>query len=66
MNKWTGDLIGKMHNYHVTYDELSTKLGISKGYISMVLNGRRTPPGAQERFEKALEELIKCKEQERS
>lgn len=58
MNKWTGELIGKMHNFRITYDELAAHMGISKGYISMVLNSKRTPAGAQERFEKALEEII--------
>ena len=38
---WTGVLVGKMHNKGVTYDELAAQLGVSKGYVSMVLNGAR-------------------------
>ena len=56
--KWTGDIVGKMHNNRVTYDELASKLGVTKAYISMILNGARNPAGAQERFETALNELI--------
>ena len=64
--KWTGTLIGNMHNNKVSKSELAKYMGLSVEYVSMVLNGKRTPDEAQERFEKALDELIKCKEQERS
>lgn len=60
--QWTGDIVGKMHNYCISYDELSEKLGYAKGYISMVLNGHRNPKNAEQTFRKALDELIKEKE----
>lgn len=56
--KWTGELIGKMHNYRISYDDLGKKMGITKGYISQVLNGARKPPNAQLRFENAVSALI--------
>jgi len=56
--KWTGRLIGRMHNERVTYDELGAELGVSKAYISMVLNGRRKPHGIRERMESALNAII--------
>ena len=56
--KWTGQLIGRMHNYNVTYDDLSKKMRLSKGYISQVLNCTRKPPNAQLRFENAVNEII--------
>lgn len=56
--KWTGDLIGKMHVNDVTYDDLANELGISKGYISMILNGNRTPADAKERMQAALERIL--------
>ena len=56
--KWTGRLIGRMHNEGVTYDELGAALGIGKGYISMILNGRRKPEGIRERMENALDQII--------
>lgn len=62
MDKWTGELIGKMHNHKVTLAELAARLGITKGYVSMVLNCQRTPPGAQERFNKAVDEIIRERE----
>lgn len=59
MDKWTGELIGKMHNNCVTFDDLAQKLGLTKGYVSMILHCKRTPANAKERFETALEEIIK-------
>ena len=33
LEKWTGDLIGKMHNSKVTYDEVAAELGCTKTYL---------------------------------
>lgn len=59
--KWTGILIGKMHNENITYDDLADELGCTKAYISMILNGARKPPNAKERLEKAFKNIIKKK-----
>ena len=56
--KWTGDLGGRMHINRVTLTEMGNELGISKNYVGMILNGVRTPPGAQQRFETALERIL--------
>lgn len=57
--KWTGRLVGKMHNERVTFDELAKEMGVSKPYVSMLLNGKRKPPNIQKRMEAALEAIIK-------
>ena len=57
--KWTGILIGKMHNNSISKKDLADKLNFSQEYISMVLNGKKTPKGARERFEAAVDEIIK-------
>ena len=59
VEKWTGRLIGKMHNNGVSMADLATELGVTKAYISMILNGARKPPGAKERLEAAVAEIIK-------
>lgn len=58
---WTGVLIGRMHNENVTADDLAKELGYCKGYISMILNGERSPKGCREKFENAFEEILKRK-----
>ena len=55
---WTGDLIGKMHTLEVTQDELAEELGITKSYVSMILNGARSPADAKERFQAALDAIL--------
>lgn len=57
--KWTGRLIGRMHNERITYEQLANEMGVNKAYISMILNGKRKPPNIQKRMEDALEAIIK-------
>ena len=56
--KWTGRLIGKMHNERVTMEELGAEMGVTKAYVSMILNGARKPAGVQERIEAAFESVV--------
>ena len=58
---WTGVLVGKMHNKGVTYDELAAQLSVSKGYVSMVLNGARKPADARQRFNDAFAAIVESK-----
>lgn len=57
-DKWTGRLIGRMHNEDVTYEELGKELGIGKGYVSMILNCERKPKGMQAKMEAAFDAII--------
>ncbi len=57
--KWTGRLIGRMHNERITYEQLANEMGVNKAYISMILNGKRKPANIQKRMETALEAIIK-------
>lgn len=57
--KWTGRLIGRMHNERITSEQLANEMGVNKAYISMILNGKRKPPNIQKRMEAALEAIIK-------
>lgn len=56
--QWIADLVGQMHKYRITMKMLADKLGVTREYVSMVLNGHREPAGAEEKFSKAVEELI--------
>ena len=57
--QWTGEVVGKMHVYSITGQEIADQMGVTKAYISMLLNCRRTPKDAQTRVETALNRLIK-------
>ena len=58
---WPGRLIGEMHNHNVTYEELAAELGVTKPYISMILNGARKPNGIRKRMEDAFKEVVRKK-----
>lgn len=55
---WTGNLIGKMHNKGITYDDLAEEMGVTKSYISMILNGKRKPPDIRARMYAAVSNII--------
>lgn len=56
--KWTGDLVGLMHNHKISFQALADELGVTNRYVSMVLNGHRDPPGAEDKFRAAVNELV--------
>lgn len=58
IEKWTGRLIGRMHNEKLRFEDLAKELGCTKAYVSMVLNGKRKPPDARKRFEAALDSIV--------
>ncbi len=58
---WTANLAGKMHLYNISRQDIADKLGVTKAYVGQVLNGTRNPKGAQEKFEKAVEDIISKK-----
>ena len=41
--KWTGPLVGKMHNNGIDLTDLADELRVNKSYVGMVLNGERSP-----------------------
>lgn len=56
--KWTGVLIGKMHNERITYLDLAKEMSVTKSYISMILNGTRKPKGIRKRMEDAFASIV--------
>lgn len=62
--QWTGALIGKMHQHKISKSDLAQEAGISREYASMVLNGHRSPQGAEEKLTAALDRIIERKASE--
>ena len=56
--KWTGALIGKMHNNGIKQKDLAEKLGVTNAYAGMILRGERKPPNVRQRMGNAVDELI--------
>lgn len=56
--RWTGRLVGKMHNERVTLQDMADEMGVTRSYVSQVLNGKKTPSGARDRFEVAFKNIL--------
>ncbi len=62
--EWTGNLVGLMHNHKITNRMLAKELNCTDRWVSMVLNGHRSPPNAEETFTRAVNRLIQKNSQE--
>lgn len=60
--KWTGDIVAQLHLNRIAKSDLALKLGCTAEWVSLVLNGKRSPEGAEEKFRAAVTELIKERE----
>ena len=56
--KWTGNLVGKMHNHRITNKMLADELGCTDRWVSAVLNGHRESSGAEQQFNDAVNRII--------
>jgi lambda repressor-like predicted transcriptional regulator len=59
--KWTGQLVGEIHNAGVTIKEVAIEAGMNPKYISTVLNSDADAPKAEARLRAALSRLIERK-----
>lgn len=55
---WTGRIVGLLHMHRITQAELASELGITAQYVSMVLNGKKTSKGIDERMENAIQAIV--------
>ena len=58
LSQWTGELVGKLHLHGITQLELANELGYSPEYVSSVLNGKRSPKEAEQKFNDAFIRII--------
>lgn len=56
--QWTADLVGKLHKHGITRKQLADEIGVTREYVSIVLNGHKEPAGAERNFTDALDRLI--------
>lgn len=56
--QWIGDFVGRMHRYRVTITQIAQEMGVTREYLSMILNGHREPTGIDKRMNEALDNLI--------
>lgn len=60
--QWTAEIIGNLHLYRIKQIDLAAHMGVTPEYVSAILNGKREPKGAEQRFRQALDQLISERE----
>ena len=55
--EWTGRIVGLLHMHRITQTELAAELGVTAQYVSMVLNGKKSSKGIDERMEAAIQAI---------
>lgn len=55
---WTGGIVAALHVHGIKQAELAEEMDLTIQYVSMVLNGKRTPEGMKERMEAAIGAII--------
>ena len=58
---WTGQLVGAMHNANVSARQLADYMGLTPEYVSMVLNGKKTPKGPRNDFERLCGKCVQTR-----
>lgn len=58
MEKWIAKAVGSMHINRISNIEIAKKLNVTPEYVSMILNGKKTPKSACERINAAIDEII--------
>lgn len=56
--EWTGRIVGLLHTHRITQTLLAKEMGITAQYVSMVLNGKKSPKGIEERMESAIQAIV--------
>lgn len=56
--QWIGDFIGRMHCNRVKITQIAQEMGVTREYLSMILNGHREPLGIEKRMNEALDSII--------
>lgn len=56
--EWTGRIVGLLHTHRIKQSELAKELGLTAQYVSMVLNGKKSPKDIEERMEAAIRTIM--------
>ena len=60
---WSGDFVGRLHTHRVSQQEIADAMGVSRQYVTMILNGWKEPVGAEHMLENALQKVLDLRNQ---
>lgn len=61
--EWTGRIVGLLHTHRIMRSELASEMGVTAQYVSMVLNGKKSPKGIEERMEAAINAITERRQE---
>ena len=56
--QWLGDFVGQMHRHRVSITQIAQEMGVTREYLSAILNGHREPAGIKARLYAALNSIV--------
>lgn len=56
--EWTGSIVGLLHLHKIKQTELAKEMDVTAQYVSMVLNGKKSPKNIKSRMETAIQAII--------
>ena len=56
--KWTGDIVKKMHLNGINQSQISEEIGVSREIVCKTLSGKYQMKNAKERFSEAIDSII--------
>ena len=59
---WQAEVFAMMKDNNISRSDLAEAAGVTPEYVSMVLNKRRNPAGAENTFRSAIQKLLTEKE----
>ena len=59
---WQAEVFAMMKDNGISRSDLAEAAGVTQEYVSMVLNQKRNPAGAETKFRAALQALLNAKE----
>ena len=57
--QWIGDFVGKMHCHKVSITQIAQEMGVTREYLSAILNGHKNTAGMEVRLYAALDSVVK-------
>ena len=60
--KWTADIVGRMHLHGIKSKELAEEVGWNPKYLSAVLNGHEVSGVAEKKLNDALDRIVAKKD----
>ena len=57
--QWIGEFVGQMHCHRVSITQIAQEMGVTREYLSAILNGHKNTAGMEVRLYAALDSIVK-------